>query len=736
MVGEDAVSVYTQLLMKFIDLIAKIGEEHRRNKQLKGPKKPKIRQGSLSKADFRRLMKKGAEFSFIQIPKDKEAEIEETIKSLNGSFFKASDPESNNSLFAVPVSQVDLVNTAVKQCLSKVLRDEPETVSVKDGMGRIAPEDMPLVSEIMQGYDIPIFSFKGSDGKYTNIVPTEYEGQYERAMNRVKELKELGKDIELFTFEQTGRLDKPDFFTKTISHNDETDIYATVRDKGLNVRFVEHDDDIVILYPAWQKDMVEKTFDECMKSTDEAAMFDISVNDNSISIDKETLLISEDEKEYFVRIPNTHGKDYLKLDKANVEEINGGKTLTAKLDPAGRYPVYDARGIFVAERDGRDLLQRYDVKHRGINKDTKVVEYGDRVDKIELFCKEKNMLVSVGIDSSDRIRSELMEQGISRSGADKLLGRINDILSSNDDMEGYRSIFNYTVEKSQIIHADVPNIGDYLAMSHLSEMVIGKADCVGYIPESNGKRCCVFDRANNKYSVIPYDRGEIMDRLTQMGYSERLAQRLADRAIKGADPQDVEEPPIQYFNSNNSELEELAYITNDDTTIMIHDTGDDVKYMSIDKGSAMSDIEYALYNGFGIRDKQSAALIMKELAGSGIIDELPKQSIGEFEITKLSSEMIEVVNKGAITPEPVMMPMDNIGHMKLESIGADEHTIAAIKKSLQKSAEEFGKPDTLTNLKKYAEKAVITIGDTAEKVGQTIGKVLPKGEISSQGEGR
>ena len=29
MVGEDAVSVYTQLLMKFIDLLAKIGEEHR-----------------------------------------------------------------------------------------------------------------------------------------------------------------------------------------------------------------------------------------------------------------------------------------------------------------------------------------------------------------------------------------------------------------------------------------------------------------------------------------------------------------------------------------------------------------------------------------------------------------------------------------------------------------------------------------------------------------------------------
>ena len=29
MIGEDAVSVYTQLLMKFVDLLAKLGEEKR-----------------------------------------------------------------------------------------------------------------------------------------------------------------------------------------------------------------------------------------------------------------------------------------------------------------------------------------------------------------------------------------------------------------------------------------------------------------------------------------------------------------------------------------------------------------------------------------------------------------------------------------------------------------------------------------------------------------------------------
>lgn len=87
MVGEDAVSVYTQLLMKFIDRLVKIGEERRRGKQLRAPGKPKIRLGSLSEDDFNKLMKKGVDFKFIPIPKEKEAEVEERIKRLHGSFF-------------------------------------------------------------------------------------------------------------------------------------------------------------------------------------------------------------------------------------------------------------------------------------------------------------------------------------------------------------------------------------------------------------------------------------------------------------------------------------------------------------------------------------------------------------------------------------------------------------------------------------------------------------------------
>ena len=117
--------------------------------------------------------------------------------------------------------------------------------------------------------------------------------------------------------------------------------------------------------------------------------------------------------------------DYLRLDKKSVSEINEGKTLTTKLDPKATYPVFDLNGEFVTQREGSELLKLYDVKHKGVNKDTVIAEYGDRVDKIELFNKKQNKLISVGIDSSDRIKAELSEQGISDKTADSLLMKIN-----------------------------------------------------------------------------------------------------------------------------------------------------------------------------------------------------------------------------------------------------------------------------------------------------------------------
>jgi hypothetical protein len=139
-----------------------------------------------------------------------------------------------------------------------------------------------------------------------------------------------------------------------------------------------------------------------------------------------------------------------------------------------------------------------------------------------------------------------------------------------------------------------------------------------------------------------------------------------------------------------------------------------------------------LYSNFGKMVHMFREGKKKELSEKELIEPLPTQEIGSFRVTKVSSDMIEVVNKDSFIPEPAMMSIDRINHAKLESIGADEKTIESIERSLKKSEDEFGKPDRLTNLRKFAENALNKAGQAIEKAGS----VLSKGDIPSRGDGR
>ncbi len=75
-----------------------------------------------------------------------------------------------------------------------------------------------------------------------------------------------------------------------------------------------------------------------------------------------------------------------------------------------------------------------------------------------------------------------------------------------------------------------------------------------------------------------------------MGYSATLAEHLADKSVTGVDPQDVEEVPMR-FDSVNAELENIRYTVAKDNTFLIHDDGDNVRYIAIEKDTPAKDIE-------------------------------------------------------------------------------------------------------------------------------------------------
>ena len=100
--------------------------------------------------------------------------------------------------------------------------------------------------------------------------------------------------------------------------------------------------------------------------------------------------------------------------------------------------------------------------------------------------------------------------------------------------EPQKAVFNYTKEKTEVVYADIPNIGEYLAQSQLSQAIVGKACMTGEVPKDSGSKCCVMDKNTNSFAVLPImPLKEVQAALSQMGYSEMSAKEIADKIARG-----------------------------------------------------------------------------------------------------------------------------------------------------------------------------------------------------------
>ncbi len=206
MVGDDACVTFVEMLKKILE-IAKAIEENKKGKAVNRIKYPKIKFGKLSKADFRKLQKAGSEFKYVTVPAEKLPEIEENIKKMGGSYFMTEIGDSNNAVIAVPASQLDMLQAAMKHAVGKELENDPGKIVVKDGKDLINAEDIGIVSRVMNKHDIPVISFKTEDDKYMNFVPKDFEGQYSKAMKEAEAVKQEVANIDVTRYDQTAPLD-------------------------------------------------------------------------------------------------------------------------------------------------------------------------------------------------------------------------------------------------------------------------------------------------------------------------------------------------------------------------------------------------------------------------------------------------------------------------------------------------------------------------------------------------
>lgn len=733
MVGDDACSVCASLIQRLLEFIANMERNRQYNKTPKQPKQPKIKTGKISKKCFNKLQGAGTAFEFLPVSKDLMPQFEESMKKMGGTFFTGGIEDENNIYVAVPVSQKSMAVLAAQHLISKEIEKQPDSFIVKDGNSKISEDEMRVTSDVMNSHDIPMFAFQTDDGKYMTIVPKEFEGQYNKALAEVeKQLKEL-KNIDVVRFEQTEPLDEISFTAEIVTDDKAQELAAIAKYNELDIRFAKIGEDTAVLYDNDIAESIENAISEYEQSLSDSEKFTIDVTDNTISMDINKLVIPEvsDDKTYFVRVPNTSGKDYLRLDKSEMETINGGKSLKTTLDMEKLYTIYDSTGALKQERSGAELAKSYNTRHPHAKKDTKIYEHGQGMERVNLFHAEKNEIISMKLDSAENMKGVLKEHGITGRTADMLLEDINKKLT-----EPQKEIYNFSKEKTEIVYADIPNIGEYLSQSQLSQAIVGKANLTGELPKDAGTKCCVMDMNTDSFAVIPVmPVKEVQAALSQMGYSEMSAKEIADKIVRSYKEGDISEikeekdsPKLTVtpFDTQNAELSDCGYCKCNDCMMLVRESEESYKYMSVDKGSSLADVEKALHDDFDIVDDLSAAVVMKQLISDEMVKTCePKIFDKDVSVSQVTSKYIEIGYDGKTS----MMPFDKLDTEKLSAMGISNKAIDDIRKSFDKTENELNHTEKqpLSKLKENAK-------NLFEKAKENGGKVLEN--IKSKGQER
>ena len=669
MLGDDANIVFVELLKQLLEILRNIS--YSQNKQPKvrdrSSKEPKVKFGKLLKKDFEKLKKAGHSFQYVAVPKDK----------------------------------LDEINAALKHITAEQLKKDPNSLIIKDGTEKIAEEDIKLTTDILRSHDIPVYTFKSADGSYMNIVPSGFNGQYEKALAECKEIKKHLENIEVTRFEQSEPLDAPKHIAEKVSEKEAEELCSAAKLNALDIQFVKIKNGAAIYYPAELKETVNALRDEYKSSLAESEKYLIDITDDTITMDAEKLLKGEDDKSYFVQVPNTAGQDFLNIKKSEVTFTDDGKTMQMQLDMKKQYLIYDENKVLKSSRSGKDLSACYN---------TKVYRSGNDFRRIDLYNKDENKLISLSLSNASEIRAELLKQGLNSKTVNKLMEDISKKMPDN-----FKDIFGRTYEKTDIVYADIPNIGEYLAQSQLSQQVTGTAQCFGELPTDQGAKCCIFDKTENRYAVLPIlPKLEIMSKLSEMGYSELSAKEIADKVIgsyTAKDMEKIEETPqimpvseTKTFESSNPELQNFLYQKTGDSVILVQETEDSFKYMEIDQGLPRADVEKALTENFDIKDEISAAEILKGLSKEDIFNvPSPVTLKNGISVTSLSTSCVEITNGD----QSAIMPKSRINDQKLSDMGISEEDKQSIIKSFDKAEKAAEKPNkqTLRELKNSAKES-------------------------------
>ena len=451
----------------------------------------------------------------------------------------------------------------------------------------------------------------------------------------------------------------------------------------------------------------------------------ITVVDSGITVNKEKLLESENEAEYFTKVPNTGGQDYIKIPKSEAQLLDGDKTIGTKLDFEKTYQIYDQNGMMKSMRSGRELAAAYNTKSKNANKDTAVSHYhNDSLERIELFNSKENKLISIGIENAETIRRDLAGQGFSGYAAEKMLADINKSLPQE-----YKDIFNYTPAKSKVEFNDIKS--DTVKQYQLAEK-ISNSEMVAGLKDTLGQKCCILDKNSNQYVMVTANENRLKEALETMGYDKlqiaAVVSEVQKSYDKGGAKLERENVQVQNLETTNAEAAQCQYVADNNgiTLIKPEVNGNEAafKYLEIENGTSRSEIEAVLKNNFGIKDAASAAEIINCIENKGVIPPAPSVTTKDgFDVSRITSDYVSISRGG----EKMTVDKNNINTEKIcEKFGVTEKQAEGLKNSLEKSLKAVDrkseKGQTLSEIKAAAKKAVekLNAAKNAEKAAPAV----------------
>lgn len=720
MIGEDAVNSTTAMLEKLMQIILEIIRMQRDSQRYnsreaaksskENAKQPKIKFGEMKKTEYKKMLNAGDKMHRIEVDKNQLEGLNKIAKEIGAKYWVMST-EGNTASVIVPEKFFVQMQGALEEATKLQLTKSPQSLAVHNGAEIISAEDIDMAKAVLSYHDIPAATFK-TDGGYMNIVSSDFDGQYKAAMQEISRLKDELKNIDITVFEQTmpfEYINKLD--TKIIEATQEMAQYIKLNVPEAELLRTESGE-IAVKYPAASEAQIQNCITNYSNDIAAAQDYQAVIIDNTININRDKLLISENTSEYFTRVPNTAGQDYIKIAKDD-SALTDGKTISAKIDYDKTYQIFDKDGNLKSELSGRDLAAKYNTKSRSANKKTDIRRYNnDSLDRIEVYNAKENKLVRIGIENADVVRKNLLDCGISPFAAEKLLADIDNSLS--DD---YKSVFKYNPPSIQNSFSEIKS--DMLEQYKVAEK-ISSAQLVDGFNDTLGKKCCVFDKRINEYVLVPAQENRLKTALAQMGYDVLQTNVIVSEAQKSYSPSGAtlerEDIHAQSFETGNAEVSAYKFCNDEHGIILIKqeitDTDVSIKYADINKDTTRPEIEKALKSEFHMQDAASIAELLncmeKEQLISKAVSTITKDG---FEISQVSSDYLKI-SKDSST---LMLDKNKVEIKQLSNaFGITEKQADKLSNSLSKSlkaADRKEKSQTLNDIKNAAKKAYEQLSD-------------------------